>query len=126
MFNEYLKKLSEADGYDSLKNIISQVMKDETISKQEKHTLVELYKTQKYKVNREYLNTDRLYSCLYYLTKKCKEKEIGKLLYELKERKVINDFQGKILFDLYKKGNTEVEAGIAKTEASVEEDIEAF
>jgi dTDP-4-amino-4,6-dideoxygalactose transaminase len=111
MYSNYLKEIAKEKQIENLKNLAKKIYSDQNLLNVQRRTLLNAYKE---KLRELYLNVvrtsdNKTFTSLYYLLKKRSDPEIGKLIYDLHQKGVLNQIEADILFRIYEKKSLEVE-----------------
>ncbi len=124
-FNDYIVEFSTEGEAERLKSLAQEVYSSSSLSSDEKGVIFGIYRLKMRQLSASLIEGDRLYKNLLWLVRKVSLPEVGVLVYELIQRRVIHQEVGNYLLNEYKRKKEQERVQEAVSEES-EAEVEAF
>ncbi len=122
-YSDYLKKIAGERDVEKLKTLAKKIYDDQNLLAVQRKALLSAYKEKLRELHIKIVQTseNKTFVSLYYLIKKRHDSELGKLIYDLHQKNILNKVETDILFRLYERKSLDVEesnSNIAPTTGS--------
>ncbi len=110
-YSDYLKKIAGERDVEKLKTLAKKIYDDQNLLAVQRKALLSAYKEKLRELHIKIVQTseNKTFVSLYYLIKKRHDSELGKLIYDLHQKNILNKVETDILFRLYERKSLDVE-----------------
>lgn len=118
MYSEYLKEIAREKQVERLKDLAKKIYNDQNLLNVQKKALLNAYKEKLRELHMKIIQTsnNKVFTALYYLLKKRHDSELGKLIYELHQKNILDEVEADILFKLYEKKSIGIDTETTNSE----------
>ncbi len=111
MYSNYLKEIAGERDVEKLKTLAKKIYDDQNLLAVQRKALLSAYKEKLRELHIKIVQTseNKTFVSLYYLIKKRHDSELGKLIYDLHQKNILNKVETDILFRLYERKSLDVE-----------------